>query len=140
MVERRRYCLGCGKDATYGNQCDCPCGQAVETDESFRERTTAKSMTPEEVTDAERRLVEGGWDGVEVESLILSVRSRMAIQANLERECGELRGAYASALRAADKIRHDLEIERAYSNRLYSRLCGYEDPPHRGDVDSKAGA
>jgi hypothetical protein len=34
-------------------------------------------------------------------------------------------------------LRAELKAERAYSNRLYSRLCGYEDPPHRGAEDSK---
>jgi hypothetical protein len=31
-------------------------------------------------------------------------------------------------------LRAELEAEKAYSNRLYSLLSGYMDPPHRGDV------
>lgn len=45
------------------------------------------------------------------------------------RETEELRGAYASALRAGDEIRHQLESERAYSSRLYAIMTTYAASP-----------
>lgn len=44
-------------------------------------------------------------------------------------ETTELRGAYASALRSGDEMRHQLESERAYSSRLYAIMTTYAASP-----------
>ena len=89
----------------------------------------AKSMTLEDVAEAERRLVDRGWDGDEVVSLLLSVRCRIAIQTNLERECEDLRGAYASALRAGDELRR-AEFARNLEQDTVTHRPSRLDPNH----------